>query len=430
MEKPVISVLNISKKYTLGSQLKSRQKKGLFSTLTLPLRFFRKNSEKLFENGGTEFWALKDITFDVFHGDKIGIIGRNGAGKSTLLKILSRLVYPTEGEARIRGRVTSLLEVGTGFNGNLTGKENVYLNASLHGLSRAEISRKFDEIVEFSGIGKFIHIPVKNYSSGMHSRLAFSVAAHIDPDILMLDEVLSVGDMAFQQKCLQKVEGLATSGRTILFVSHGMDSVVRFCEKVIWLEEGRIVQFGEAKEVVAAYSRRMLKLRSSYKAPPVLHSPKATLAKDNPEAIAAELISFEISDHEGNPKEIFFRHEPLRLTAKFRVLKENVPLVVNIHMFKDNIHVLSTHSEKFTHLIENAIYSATVIIPPDVLIASEYSFNLRIVTPTRPIQRHVKIENKLTIRVLEEYNPNRIFSGNPLGVICINLPWESQIQKN
>lgn len=247
----VIEVRQLCKKYFLGQTKK--KKNGFVNTLLFPYRMLRNVAHPFMASNNRGFWALKDIDFVVHQGEKVGIIGRNGAGKSTLLKILSRLVYPTEGEARIRGRVTSLLEIGTGFNKNLTGRENIFLNAILYGLSRSEIEAKFDDIVEFSGVGKFLDTKTKYYSSGMYMRLAFSVAAHLDPDILMLDEVLAVGDLAFQQKCLNRVEGLASGGRTILFVSHSMGSILKFCERVIWLEEGRIRFDGNAVEGVKLY---------------------------------------------------------------------------------------------------------------------------------------------------------------------------------
>ena len=204
-----------------------------------------------------EFWALKDISFDVKRGQRIGIIGRNGAGKSTLLKILSRLVYPTEGEVRIFGRITSLLEVGTGFNMNLSGRENIYLNASLYGLEKENIDLIFDVIVEFSGVGDFLDMPVKHYSSGMYMRLAFSVAAHLDPDILLMDEVLAVGDLSFQKKCLQRVENLASEGRTIIFVSHSMGDIARFCDQLIWVDHGKIRYNGDVISGISMYQADM-----------------------------------------------------------------------------------------------------------------------------------------------------------------------------
>ncbi len=198
-------------------------------------------------------WALNNVSFDVQHGDVIGIIGRNGAGKSTLLKILSRITEPTAGYARIYGRVGSLLEVGTGFHTELTGRENVYLNGAILGMSRHEITRKFDEIVDFSGVEKFIDTPVKHYSSGMQMRLAFAVAAHLEPEILVVDEVLAVGDAEFQKKCLGKMQRVSGEGRTVLFVSHNMNAVNQLCHSCIWLKQGEIAQIGSTAETIGAY---------------------------------------------------------------------------------------------------------------------------------------------------------------------------------
>lgn len=248
MEPIVISASGVSKRYQLSQGV------PWFSFRQIK-KLLRKNTESI--EATDEFWALKDISFQVNKGQRVGIIGRNGAGKSTLLKILSRLVYPTEGEIIIHGRVTSLLEVGTGFNMNLSGRDNIYLNASLHGLEKQEIIAIFDEIVDFSGVGDFLDVPVKNYSSGMYMRLAFSIAAHLDPDILILDEVLAVGDMAFQQKCLQRVERLASSGRTIIFVSHSMGDIARFCDTVIFLEKGVIKYLGNAIDGINQYEVEM-----------------------------------------------------------------------------------------------------------------------------------------------------------------------------
>lgn len=210
--------------------------------------------DSLSTNKNSQFlWALKNVSFEVKRGEVIGIIGRNGAGKSTLLKILSRVTEPTEGEARICGRVGSLLEVGTGFHPELTGWENIYLNGAILGMQKKEIDRKFDEIVAFAEIEKFLDTPVKHYSSGMYMRLAFAVAAHLQPEILLVDEVLAVGDLAFQKKCLGKMGEVATGGRTVLFVSHSMAAINRLCRRVIWLHEGKIQIIGSAESVVSAY---------------------------------------------------------------------------------------------------------------------------------------------------------------------------------
>jgi lipopolysaccharide transport system ATP-binding protein len=205
------------------------------------------------------FWALKDVSFDVQKGEVIGIIGRNGAGKSTLLKILSRITTPTEGIVELYGRVGSLLEVGTGFHPELTGRENIFLSGSIIGMKRSEIQEKFDKIVKFSEIEKFIDTPVKRYSSGMYVRLAFAVAAHLDPEILIVDEVLAVGDLAFQTKCLGKMGEIAKEGRTVLFVSHNMGAILNLCGSAIWLENGQIVKRGTSDEVIRDYENKQLK---------------------------------------------------------------------------------------------------------------------------------------------------------------------------
>jgi len=204
------------------------------------------------------FWALRDVSFDVEHGEVIGVIGRNGAGKSTLLKILSRITWPTEGRALIHGRVGSLLEVGTGFHPELTGRENIFLNGAIMGMRKVEIASKFDEIVAFSEVEKFIDTPVKHYSSGMYVRLAFAIAAHLEPEILIIDEVLAVGDLAFQQKCLGKMSEVSRGGRTILFVSHNMAVVEKLCQRTIVLDQGRIEYQGETADAIHHYLNKML----------------------------------------------------------------------------------------------------------------------------------------------------------------------------
>jgi homopolymeric O-antigen transport system ATP-binding protein len=249
MSNIAIRVENLSKQYKIGvanryDTLRDQLVDGFKS-------LFRRNGRST--QGDDTFWALKDISFEIRQGEVVGIIGRNGAGKSTLLKILSRITEPTEGQAKIHGRVGSLLEVGTGFHAELTGRENVYLNGSILGMKRAEIDRKFDQIVDFSGIEKFIDTPVKHYSSGMYVRLAFAVAAHLEPEILIIDEVLAVGDAAFQKQCLGKMGEVANQGRTVLFVSHNMAAVQGLCSQCYLLSNGQIITEGSPKTVVEQY---------------------------------------------------------------------------------------------------------------------------------------------------------------------------------
>ena len=236
--KPAISVENISKAYRIGLEKPDSFKSVAVDFMRNPLQRMRKFNEE-YSEGEDTFWALRDVSFDVAKGEVLGLIGRNGAGKSTLLKVLSRIVEPTSGRAVLRGRVSSLLEVGTGFHPELTGRENIYLNGAILGMRRAEIKQKFDQIVDFSEVGKFLDTQVKRYSSGMYVRLAFSVAAHLDPEIMIVDEVLAVGDQAFQQKCLGKMNDVVRQGRTIVFVSHSMDAIASLCQTVIHMKKGR-----------------------------------------------------------------------------------------------------------------------------------------------------------------------------------------------
>jgi len=250
-----IEVDNLSKKYVINHQTK-KEPQTLRELLTFPWKRKKQVSEVAESEKAQEtFWALKDVSFSVGEGERIAIIGGNGAGKSTLLKILSRITEPTHGKVAIRGRVSSLLEVGTGFHPELTGRENIYLNGAILGMKRSEITAKFDQIVAFSGVEKFIDTPVKHYSSGMYVRLAFSVSAWLDPDILIVDEVLSVGDQAFQRRCAERMKELTGAGRTVLFVSHSMQAVNAMCEKALFLEKGRAVSFESVEDATSQYLR-------------------------------------------------------------------------------------------------------------------------------------------------------------------------------
>lgn len=258
MSNTVIRVENLSKKYVLGEQnqgkhttLRDRLTDGAkyLSRILLP-----RPQQSILNSNRQEFWALKDVSFEIKQGDRVGIIGRNGAGKSTLLKILSRITEPTTGRIAIQGRVASLLEVGTGFHPELTGRENIYLNGAILSMSKVEIKKKFDEIVAFAEVEKFLDTPVKRYSSGMYVRLAFAVAAHLEPDILIVDEVLAVGDVLFQKKCLGKMQEVSkTQGRTVLFVSHNMDAIQRLCHQCLILERGQLIAYGGTTSSVVRY---------------------------------------------------------------------------------------------------------------------------------------------------------------------------------
>jgi lipopolysaccharide transport system ATP-binding protein len=259
MSDTVIKVEDLGKKYLIRHQQSERYTAlrdvltNKFKSLGQRIISLQPHSSNL-QPSREEFWVLRDVSFEVKQGDRIGIIGRNGAGKTTLLKLLSRITEPTSGRIAIKGRVASLLEVGTGFHPELTGRENIFLNGAILGMSKSEIKEKFDEIVDFAEIEKFLDTPVKRYSSGMYVRLAFAVAAHLEPEILLVDEVLAVGDAAFQKKCLGKMEDIAGKGRTVLFVSHNMGAILSFCNTAVLLHEGKVLSNGKVRSVIDKYS--------------------------------------------------------------------------------------------------------------------------------------------------------------------------------
>ncbi|MBO3461096.1 ABC transporter ATP-binding protein [Aetokthonos hydrillicola Thurmond2011] len=291
----IISVEKLGKKYVIENQKEGsvnyKTLRGAMTQAVTSLADTLNPRVKKQTNSREEFWALKDVSFDIKLGDRVGIIGRNGAGKSTLLKILSRITEPTTGKIRIKGRVASLLEVGTGFHPELTGRENIFLNGAILGMSRSEIKRQFDEIVDFAEIEKFIDTPVKRYSSGMYVRLAFAVAAHLEPEILVVDEVLAVGDAAFQKKCLGKMEDVSTKeGRTVLFVSHSMNAVESLCSRCIVLESGSLFIDSRTHESIRAY------LENTYK---VMTETPLTDRKDRRGSGKVRTVSFRVLNAEG-----------------------------------------------------------------------------------------------------------------------------------
>jgi lipopolysaccharide transport system ATP-binding protein len=333
-----IRVENISKRYRIGIKEKMHDNfaGAFFAFIKSPLRNYHKyRSLYKFENTKTRqanddaqdiIWALSDISFEVKKGEVLGIIGRNGAGKSTLLKILCKVTDPTGGAAEIRGRVSSLLEVGTGFHQELTGRENVYLNGTILGMTKKEIDRKLDEIVDFSGVEKFIDTPVKRYSSGMRVRLAFSVAAHLEPEILMIDEVLAVGDADFQKKCLNKMEDVGQKGRTVLFVSHNMPAISRLCHRAILLDEGRIIEDGPADQVVGAYLTSDLGTTAAREWPDPAKAPAGSVTR---------LRAVRVKNEEGLVSETFDIRKPIIFEMEFDVLEAGHVLLPHFALSND-----------------------------------------------------------------------------------------------
>jgi lipopolysaccharide transport system ATP-binding protein len=326
-----------------------------------------------------EIWALRDVTFSVREGEVLGVIGRNGAGKSTLLKVLTRITSPTSGRAVIRGRVGSLLEVGTGFSGELTGRENVFLNGSILGMKRREIQRKLPEIVEFSGIEQFIDTPVKRYSSGMYVRLAFSVAAHLEPEILLVDEVLAVGDAEFQQRCLGRMEDFSGTGRTVLFVSHNMQTINQLCERTIWLDGGTIVADGHPSDVVTQYL-----MSSTYTSGSEISWPDDESA---PGDDLARLLSARIVDEDGNTVETIDVRELVGIEIRYRVLRPGPPVFakIRVHDRRDaiafNAMDIAPHADAAA---TPGVYAATAWIRGNLLNEGKTTVDLAVCTLHAP----------------------------------------------
>lgn len=303
-----LKIENIKKKYVIKHVTKKPDDKKERAKLALYNITHPKQA-----NQKEDFWALNGVNFEVKQGEKVGIIGKNGAGKSTLLKVISRITEPTDGRIEFYGKISSMLEVGTGFNRELTGRENIYLNGAILGMTRAEIDAKFDDILEFSEVGKFIDTPVKRYSSGMFVRLAFAVASHLEPDILLVDEVLAVGDTRFQKKCIQKMRSIADSGKTILFVSHQMNTIRQLCDRVIVLKEGKVIYDGEVEGGIRLYnSEAYMEKRNHYEYKDLARLPGYSLDK-------AEILSLDILHNESC---IYAADEPIDFKLK---LKTKVP---------------------------------------------------------------------------------------------------------
>jgi lipopolysaccharide transport system ATP-binding protein len=403
MDSYAVDAQHLSKRYFLGDRPTVRELfREAWATLVVGLR----GSQRANANA-REMWALNDVSFKVKEGERLGIIGRNGAGKSTLLKILSRVVYPTSGTARIRGRVASLLEVGTGFNDNLSGRENVLLNAALHGLTPEEIGARFDDIVRFSEMARFIDTPVKHYSSGMKMRLAFAVAAHLDPDILILDEVLAVGDLSFQRKCLQRVGEMTGRGRTLIFVSHSMDAIMRYCDRCLWLDAGRIQLDGPARDVTEGYVEAVLGTNSVFVAQSSAAS-TADAAAVSPayrEEPSAYLVRVEARNAAGEPTTLFRLNEEIEIYFEFDVLLTGV-YVPSIHLFSEDGNPIFASVPPDTHLeVHRKIpgrYWAAARIPPHLLNISIFNVGVGTSSPeVTPIKRHFYAQRVLTLHTVE-----------------------------
>lgn len=434
MSDVVISVEGLGKKYRLGSigtgtvshdlnrwWTKIRGKEDPYTTL---------DTEEYSKFKNDEFWALQDINFEVKQGDALGIIGKNGAGKSTLLKILSRVTTPTLGEIKVDGRIASLLEVGTGFHPELTGRENIFLNGAILGMTKREIRSKLDEIIAFSEVEKHIDTPVKRYSSGMHVRLAFAVAAHLEPEILIVDEVLAVGDADFQKKCLGKMNEVTGEGRTVLFVSHNMGAVQALCKRGLMLSSGKVCFNGSAEDAILTYSNM------------VFDNSKADLTWSNfeeaPGSNNVRIIAARVLDSQNNVCNILRDDEDFFVEIDFLNKKEGLYLTSNIQLFtQGGINVLSSGNwasvtanidPYSTSQFKKGIYRSRVKIPSYFLNEGGYSINVLIDRDASA--NEVFIEDALTFTIMDTGVMRKEYTGYLTGVVRPKLEWYTHSVNN
>jgi lipopolysaccharide transport system ATP-binding protein len=370
-----------------------------------------------------ELWALQDVSFEVEEGEVLGVIGRNGAGKSTLLKVLTRITTPTSGRVEIRGRVGSLLEVGTGFHPELTGRENIYLNGAILGMKRREIQRKLPEMVEFSGVEAFLDTPVKRYSSGMYVRLAFSVAAHLEPEILLVDEVLAVGDAEFQARCLGRMEDFGATGRTVLFVSHNMRAVAQLCDRVLLMEHGSVVRDGPAAEVVAHYLQTSAGAGSSQEWADLETAPGDELVR---------LRSVRIVDSDGETVDYVDVREPVGVELVFRVLEDGPPVLPKIKLVADGRIAFNAMDvdPRWHDVSPPGEYVATAWIPPNLLNEGLQSIDAAVCSIRSPkLHHHVSVHEAVSFHVQDPADGDSArgtFTGQWRGVVRPLLDWTSE----
>jgi len=390
--KPIIQVENLGKLYRIGAKQASYTtlRESLADIARAPLRLLKRNGQS-----NPEIWAIRDVNFEIHQGEVVGMIGRNGAGKSTLLKLLSRITEPTTGRIELNGRIASLLEVGTGFHPELTGRENIYLNGAILGMAHLEINRKFDEIVAFAEVEKFIDTPVKHYSSGMYLRLAFAVAAHLEPEILLVDEVLAVGDGRFQRKCLDKMQDVGKQGRTVIFVSHNMAAVTRLCPRAILLHDGTVLRDGPSYEVVDSY------LSSGLGTTAVKEWTDPTRAPGND---IVRLHSARIITENEEVSGAIDIRRPVGVEFKFEVLTPGHLLVPNLH-FNNGEGVCIFHLQDLDPSWRRrprpcGIYTSTVWIPGNFLAEGSVAVGVAVSTPD-PVTVHFFERHAVAFQVID-----------------------------
>ncbi len=428
MNNIAISVESLGKQYHIA-EVRTKYKtlrEAIANTAAAPFRRAR-NLLRGQATGAAEldqvFWALKDLNFEIEQGEVVGLIGRNGAGKSTLLKVLSRITEPTEGIARIRGRVGSLLEVGTGFHPELTGRENVYLNGAILGMKRTEIDRQFDEIVAFAEVEKFIDTPVKHYSSGMRVRLAFAVAAHLNPEVLLVDEVLAVGDIRFQRKCLNKMQDVSQYGRTVIFVSHNMASVTRLCERALLLENGRIVQDGPVHQVVSCYMQSGMGTTAERIWPDAAQAPAGEVVR---------LQAVRVRNQAGQVSDVADIRRPVIVEMAYEVLRPGYKLLPHFHFVNEEgikLFIANDLDPDWRGRARPAGYYTSMAKIPGNFLAEGMVFVHAALLTLDPMIKQFYVPEAVAFQVIDSLDGDSArgdYGGPMFGVVRPALQWETQ----
>ncbi len=416
----IITVEDLGKRYRLGAaQLPyGSLRDTLANAVRAPFRNWRDGKSRPF------LWALKHVSFEIRPGEIVGIIGRNGAGKSTLLKLLSRITEPTEGKIELYGRIGSLLEVGTGFHPELTGRENIYLNGAILGMARTEITRKFDEIVAFAEVEKFIDTPVKHFSSGMYMRLAFAVAAHLEPEILLVDEVLAVGDGRFQRKCLDKMQDVGRQGRTVLFVSHNMPAITRLCPRTILLDAGRVISDGPSSQVVGAYLSSGLGTTAARAWPDLSAAPGNDIVR---------LRAVRVCGDDGLSRDALDIRKPVGIEMEYEVLQSGYVLVPNYHFYNEegvySFVVRETDPAWAGRARPIGRYASTAWIPGNLLSEGTLFVGAAISTMA-PVVVHFYERDAVAFQIIDSMDGDSArgeFAGPMPGVVRPLLEWSTRV---
>lgn len=420
-----VKVENLGKTYLVGHESAEKERyTALRDVLARNAKSFARKTKDMLSGKPIvqgdeveEFWALKDINFEIRQGESVGIIGRNGAGKSTLLKVLSRITEPTTGRVSLNGRVASLLEVGTGFHPELTGRENIFLNGAILGMSRSEIQKKFDEIVEFAEVERFLDTPVKRYSSGMYVRLAFAVAAHLEPEILVVDEVLAVGDASFQKKCLGKMGDVTSKGRTVILVSHQLDTIGSLCKTCLFLHQGILRSVGATRNVIQEYQQTSADSISTM----------AVFAEDRKEEVPLQVQCVQITDEYGVQKGNFDVFEKMAIRVTALVNRPSIGAIITITVKRDGVPVLMSFSSDYDSDLgvfsQKGRYTGLIMLPSPLLKQGHYSLDVNTGMANGEIYQQQDSAIRWAVSLMTRDGSLASFAEKRPGLIATNLNW-------